>query len=73
MHTAGVPYDGVPTTRLVTVKVALAVFYIILGVAGIIFAIGCLCFNFIYRKNPLVLKSKMLIKLMIIMVIIMCQ
>jgi hypothetical protein len=57
-HTAGVPYDGVTTHRLVTVKVPLAVFYIFLGVVGIIFAVGCLCFNFIYRKNPLVLEIK---------------
>ena len=54
MHTAGVPYDGVPTNRLITVRVPLAVFYIILGAVGITFAVGCLCFNFIYRKNPLV-------------------
>ena len=51
---AGVPYDGVPTSRLVTVKVPLAVFYTILGALGITFAVGCLCFNFAFRKNPLV-------------------
>jgi hypothetical protein len=59
-HKAGVPYDGVPTRRLVTVKVPLAVFYIILGVVGIIFAVGCLCFNFIYRQNPLVNQSMLI-------------
>lgn len=54
LHTAGVPYDGVPNNRLVTIEFPLAVFYIILGALGIIFAVSCLCFNFIFRKNPLV-------------------
>ena len=53
-HTAGVPYDGVPNNRLVTIELPLAVFYTILGALGIIFAVSCLCFNFIFRKKPLV-------------------
>ena len=52
--TAGVPHDGVPRNHLVSVKFPLAIFYVVLGVLGITFAVGCLCFNFACRKNPLV-------------------
>ena len=60
LHTAGVPYDGVPNNRLVTIEFPLAVFYIILGALGIVFAVSCLCFNFIFRKKPLVYIKKMI-------------
>ena len=46
-----VPYDGVPTIEYVTVAIPVTVVYVLLSVAGIIFAILCLIFNFVYRNK----------------------
>lgn len=46
-----VPYDGVPTEEYVTVGVPVTVVYILLSVIGIIFAVLCLIFNFVYRNK----------------------
>ena len=46
-----IPYDGIPTKEYVAVAIPLAVIYIFLAIAGIIFAIVCLVFNFVYRKK----------------------
>ena len=46
-----VPYDGVPTEEYVTVGVPVTVVYILLSVIGIIFAVLCLIFNFMYRNK----------------------
>ena len=49
---AGEPYDGVPENFNVTGDIALAGTFISLGGLGIIFAVVCLCFNFIFREKP---------------------
>ena len=46
-----VPYDGVPGEKYVTVAIPVTVVYILLSVAGIIFAVLCLIFNFVYRNK----------------------
>ena len=46
-----VPYDGVPNTIIDTVATPLVVIIDLLAVAGIVFALGCLAFNFAYRKT----------------------
>lgn len=46
-----VPYDGVPDEEYITVGVPVTVVYIILSVIGIIFAVLCLIFNFVYRNK----------------------
>ena len=46
-----VPYDGVPNDEYVTVGVPVTVVYILLSVIGIIFAVLCLIFNFVYRNK----------------------
>ena len=48
---AGIPNDGVPIVHIVTVALPLTVVYVILGVAGIVFASICMAFNFIFRKR----------------------
>ena len=51
-HTEGlVPYDGVPGEEYVTVGIPVTVVYILLSVVGIIFAVLCLIFNFVYRNK----------------------
>ena len=45
-----IPYDGVPREEIVTVHPALPAVYITLSCAGIVFAIACLIFNFVYRN-----------------------
>ena len=45
-----VPYDGVPIAKVVTVHLAVTCIYIPLACAGIVFAITCLLFNFLYRN-----------------------
>ncbi len=49
-----IPYDGVPIEEIVTVAVPLTVIYSAFASAGIIFAVVCLIFNFIFRKNAYV-------------------
>lgn len=46
-----VPYDGVPDDEIVTVHIALTVVIVLLATAGVVFAIVCICFNFIFRKR----------------------
>jgi gamma-aminobutyric acid type B receptor len=47
----GTPNDGIPIEDVVTVSVALTVVYVILATAGLVFAVGCLLFNIIYRHR----------------------
>ncbi len=49
-----VPYDGVPIEEIETVAMSLTVIYCLLATAGIVFAIVCLVFNFVFRKRKLV-------------------
>lgn len=46
-----VPYDGVPEEEYVTVGIPVTVVFILLSVAGIIFAVLCLIFNFVFRNK----------------------
>ena len=46
-----IPYDGVPTEKEVSVDLSLTVIFSILATAGIVFAVACLVFNFIFRKK----------------------
>ena len=46
-----VPYDGVPTKEYVAVAIPVTVIYIFLATAGIIFAVLCLIFNFVFRNK----------------------
>ena len=47
----GIPNDGIPIEEVVTVSVALTVVYVILAVAGLVFAMGCLLFNLLFRQR----------------------
>ena len=47
----GVPIDGVPVEKVVTVALGLTVLYVILATAGIVFALVCLTFTLIFRKK----------------------
>ncbi|CAI8029905.1 Gamma-aminobutyric acid type B receptor subunit 2 [Geodia barretti] len=51
---AGIPNDGIPIEDVVTVSVALTVVYVILATTGLVFAVGCLLFNIIFRQRRLV-------------------
>ena len=50
----GIPYDGEPEVEVVTVHPALTALVLILTTAGVIFAIACMIFNFVYRNRRLV-------------------
>ena len=56
MHylSGGVPYDGIPTKDISTVSVALVAVIYVCAAAGVIFAVVCLVFNFIFRKKKYV-------------------
>ena len=45
------PYDGVPEERNLAVDHSLTVIFSILATAGIVFAVVCLAFNFIFRNK----------------------
>ena len=45
------PYDGVPRTVIDNVATPLVVVVFLLATAGIIFAVGCLIFNFTFRET----------------------
>ena len=47
----GTPYDGTPVEIPVTVDISLTVVFIVLSTTGIVFAIICLAFNFIFRDR----------------------
>ena len=47
----GIPNDGIPIEEVVTVSLALTVVYVILAVTGLLFAVGCLLFNLLYREK----------------------
>lgn len=49
-YPGSIPYDGVPRKENVTVHVAIYSIYIPLASAGIVFAIVCFIFNFLYRE-----------------------
>ena len=47
----GIPSDGIPIEEVVTVSIGLTVVYVILASVGIVFAIICLTFTFIFRER----------------------
>ena len=47
----GTPPDGRPLIVIHTVQIWLIAVFYFLTVVGIAFAVGCLCFNFLYRKT----------------------
>lgn len=47
----GVPFDGIPTRRTETVSTILSAVIDIFAAAGIVLAIVCLIFNFIFRSK----------------------
>ena len=47
----GTPHDGSPAHVLVTVSFPLAMVYYTLASVGLILALACCMFNFIYRKK----------------------
>ena len=49
--TDGTPPDGLPCIDISTYSVALVVVFYALTLAGIVFAIVCLLFNWIFRKS----------------------
>ena len=49
--TDGIPPDGRPHAVISTYNVALVVVFYVLALAGIVFAIVCLLFNWIFRKS----------------------
>ena len=49
--TDGVPNDGVPIEKTVTVHVSMTVIFSAASAIGIIFAIACVLFNFVHRNK----------------------
>ena len=47
----GVPYDGVPTKKLVSIHPSLTVIFSILATCGIVFAVVCLFLNIHFRNK----------------------
>ena len=47
----GIPNDGVPIEKVVTVSVALTVVYVVFAVAGLVFTAVCLLFTIIFRDK----------------------
>jgi len=47
----GIPYDGVPDEEVVPISLGLAIVFFILATSGILFALGCIIFNFVYRES----------------------
>ena len=46
-----IPYDGAPEEKEVSVDPSLTIIFFILAAAGIVFAVVCLAFNFIFRNK----------------------
>ena len=57
----GIPNDGNPIPEVVTVALGLTVVYLILAVAGVVFATVCLVFTLVFRKRKLVQEYKVLL------------
>ena len=49
-----VPYDGVPEKKIETVHISITVVFIVLACCGMVFAVVCITFNFVYRKSKYV-------------------
>ena len=49
--TDGIPSDGIPVVKTVTLAIPLSVVYIFAATAGLVFAVACLVFNFIFREK----------------------
>ena len=49
--TDGVPIDGIPREDTVTIAIPLSVVYTLLAIAGLVFTVACLIFNFIFRER----------------------
>ena len=47
----GVPYDGVPEDNVERIHTSVTVIFCLMSTAGIIFAISCMLFNYIYRDK----------------------
>ena len=47
----GISNDGIPIEDVVTVSVGLTVVYVILAIAGLVFAVFCLLFNLLCKKR----------------------
>ena len=47
----GVPFDGTPREKLQTVHLSVTVIFVVLSSAGIVFAVICVIFNFIFREK----------------------
>ena len=64
----GIPYDGVPDEKVVSISLALAIVFFILATSGILFAMACIVFNFVYRErmwvwmNSLKLSGSLLVR-----------
>ena len=55
-HTDGeIPYDGVHKSAHVTIQTAVTVLYSMLALAGLVFSVVCLVFNFMARNSRLFL------------------
>ena len=50
-YIGGTPYDGRPIDVAETVEISLMVVFIVLATVGIVLAIICLVFNFIFRER----------------------
>ena len=46
-----IPYDGIPIKEFVAVAIPVTVIYVVLASTGIIFAMICLVFNYMYRNK----------------------
>ena len=46
-----VPIDGIPRTEVATISVPVAIVFIFVEACGLVFAIVCLLFNFIFRNK----------------------
>ena len=54
MYAGLVPYDGVPEKKIETVHISVTVVFIVLACCGMVFAVVCITFNFVYRKSKYV-------------------
>ena len=57
--TDGVPPDGTPQKTIHTFQLGLVIVYYLLAVAGIVFSVVCLLFNFAFRKTTYVRNIKL--------------
>ena len=49
--TDGIPFDGVPQVNIERINIIVTTVFSLLSTAGIVFAVCCMLFNFIFRDK----------------------